>query len=101
MNSNGMQNQNMWRGLSGSDDLAWAAICQIHCYMITGERKYLDYHSKMNKARGAVQLFREIEKHYTDKNGGIFWDAGRSYKASISNELYIVLTALMFKVTRD
>lgn len=42
MDSKGAQNQTMWRGLSGSDDLAWAAICQIHLYFITNDSKLID-----------------------------------------------------------
>lgn len=54
-----------------------------------------------SKARGALQLYDEINGHYPDKDGAIYWNEARTYKASISNELWVVLSALMYKVTKE
>lgn len=39
--------------------------------------------------------------NYSDSDGGIFWDDARTYKASISNELFITLASKMYKVTKN
>ena len=71
----GMGNQLMWRGLSGSDDLAWAGICCCQAYELTQNQDFLYYRNRLNGARGALHLFDEIYQNYYDKdNLGVFWD---------------------------
>jgi len=90
-----------WRGLSGSDDLGWAGITLCLAYQITGRKEYLSSPKKCNGARGAVQFFEEMERGYLDKGEGIFWDKGRTYKASISNSLYMELAGALYEITRE
>lgn len=39
----GFKNQLLWRGLSGSDDLAWAAICCIDAFYLTNSNQFLNF----------------------------------------------------------
>ena len=66
LNSVAFPNQFMWRGLSGSDDLAWAGILCVHAYQLTGDENFINCNKTINGARGALRLFEEIEKTYID-----------------------------------
>ena len=69
---------------------------------MTGRTEYLSCPKKFNGARGAIQFFEEIEAGYLDRNeGGVFWNAKHTYKATISNSLYIELAISLFEVTGD
>jgi predicted alpha-1,6-mannanase (GH76 family) len=62
----------------------------------------LNYKSKFNGARGAIHLYNEICDQYIDKEkGGIFWNKKRTYKASISNQLFITVAAQLYLCTFD
>ena len=52
-NDMSMKNQTTWRGLSGSDDLAWAVVYLIKCWKITNDKKFLFSTNKLNGSRGA------------------------------------------------
>ncbi|WP_338396221.1 glycoside hydrolase family 76 protein [Fulvitalea axinellae] len=81
-------------GISGSDDLLWAAIAGIKAFYISGDVGYVNY---------ADQQFKAMIDTYWDcrHGGGVLWQEGKPYKASISNELFLYLLTLMCQAKDD
>ena len=96
-----MKNQTLWRGLSGSDDLGWAAIYCVNAFKLSGNKDFLNYKSKGNGALGAIQLYEIMDSpKYKDPSGKyIFWNSKKSYIASISIELYLNVSLLLLEAT--
>jgi len=92
----------MWRGLSGSDDLAWAGIMCCFGFKLTQNKDFIYHNKKINGVRGAVPIFKEIASHYPlDGNKGVYWDYNKTYIASISVNTTIYLAGLLFELTHD
>jgi hypothetical protein len=93
-----LRTTNAWRGLAGSDDVLWATL-------MTVERSDLvDVPYRWNGARGAKQLFGEVEKHFLEQSGNatdIFWDTNRLYTATIGVSLWVAACAKLSRVTGD
>ncbi|ETS80926.1 hypothetical protein PFICI_08455 [Pestalotiopsis fici W106-1] len=86
-NPNGPQGSGDFRA-SSTDDTAWWALALISLHAITGEQWLLDV---------AMADEAYISQWWTTEcGGGLIWQIrALSYKASISNELYIELTATL------
>jgi hypothetical protein len=71
-----LSNQLMWRGLSGSDDLAWVGILCLSLLKKTNNKDFLTYSSRVSGVRTAINLYDEIEAVWKDKEEGckIYWD---------------------------
>ncbi|KAI0139279.1 family 76 glycoside hydrolase [Pestalotiopsis sp. NC0098] len=73
---------------ASTDDTGWWALAVLSMYSITGEKYLLDI---------AVADEAYMSQYWTSEcNGGLIWQIrDLSYKAAISNELYIELTATL------
>ncbi|KAI1841811.1 hypothetical protein JX265_009420 [Neoarthrinium moseri] len=72
-----------------TDDTGWWALAMTSMYTLTGERSFLDI---------ALEDEAYMAQYWTlsECNGGLIWRIQDvSYKAAISNELYIELTATL------
>ena len=97
-----IQNVKYWFGLSGSDDLEWAAVLNLHCYLEFTDQAFLDQKPGwVLMARGAFEFLNEIQSHYVTDEGYVFWNYEKTYVASISNSLYIRLCLMLNKVHPD
>ena len=94
-----------WRGLSGSDDFAWAGMLNCLCYKEffgqEGVNKFLNSKNFWSGSRGAVNLYNEIRSHYVDDDGSVWWDYKKTYKAAISNATYALLGIYLYRATAN
>jgi hypothetical protein len=92
------RNTNAWRGLSGSDDVLWAAL------VLVDHSDLIDSGYAWTGARGARQLFAEAKIHFMHRSGNrteLYWDTNREYTATIGLTLWIAAAAELFARTRD
>ncbi|KAH6640063.1 glycoside hydrolase, partial [Truncatella angustata] len=79
---------------ASTDDTGWWALAVLSMYSITGEKWLLDI---------AVEDESYMSQYWTTEcDGGLIWRiSDLSYKAAISNELYIELTAALYNLVGD
>jgi len=70
-----------------TDDSGWWGIAWVSAYDLTGDTKYLD-------AAKTIADYMS-SKWSSDCGGGIIWKVGGTYKASISNSLYLKLNSML------
>lgn len=76
------------------DDQGWWGLAWVEAYQLTRETRYLDM---------ARTIFSNMGKGWsTDLGGGIFWKRNpHQYKNAIANNLYALLAARLYRLTRD
>eukprot|EP00941_MAST-03F_sp_MAST-3F-sp1_P005376 g5376.t1 len=94
LEKNNLRSTLTWRGLSGSDDILWATLAM---------NQYPHFHNlnyRLNGARGAIQLYDEVEDHYvlhTNQNTtSLYWSTNKQYQSTISLTLFITASCELY-----
>ena len=82
----------VWRGASGSDDMLWVGLALLNLYKETNNLKFFDLDQQQNGARGVMQIYNSVQQFIDKENGGVYWNLNKTYKATISASLYVVLS---------
>jgi len=78
---------------AGIDDIQWWGIAWVRAFETTGDRSWLSRSEKIHE---------EAVGYWDDHcNGGLWWNRKKTYKNAITNELFLVLSAKLFKATND
>ena len=80
---------------AGYDDAQWTAITLIKTFQLTQNKKYLDK---------AVELWNYIVENSWDEKfcgGGLWWNVERTYKNAITNELFLMLSTMLYLETGE
>lgn len=80
---------------AGYDDAQWAAITLIKTYRLTTNKEYL------NKAEEIWDYIAVNSWDTTHCNGGLWWNIEKTYKNAITNELFLMLTTMLYMETNN
>ena len=81
------RNQWWWYSISGSDDLAWAALALFEAMSLDRAQRntYLNYTTGDNYEKGILQILAKMDGVFRDADGFIYWGLTRDvYYAMIS-----------------
>eukprot|EP01059_Diplonema_ambulator_P012901 TRINITY_DN2339_c0_g2_i1.p1 TRINITY_DN2339_c0_g2~~TRINITY_DN2339_c0_g2_i1.p1 ORF type:complete len:353 (+),score=130.99 TRINITY_DN2339_c0_g2_i1:669-1727(+) len=83
----------MHRLTAGYDDISWWGLGWVRSTVLTGDKKYLE------RAKG---YYDQVHATWNSTcGGGVYWDRAKTYKNSITNELYITLGTQLYLQTND
>lgn len=80
---------------AGYDDAQWTAITLIKAYRLTNKKEYL------NKAEEIWDYIAVNSWDTTHCGGGLWWNIEKTYKNAITNELFLMLSSMLYLETKE